>query len=184
MSEAKIVCAGFGGQGVMSMGRLLAYTGMLENREVSWLPSYGPEMRGGTANCHVIVSEHPVGSPIIHKDATAALVMNLPSVRKFEPELVPGGLLVLNRSLIDVEPERSDIDVLAVDANEIAAALGNAKVANMVMLGAYLAKSGLFDLASVEEALKKVFGPKKAAMLPLNEAALERGAAAVVEEVR
>jgi hypothetical protein len=91
MKVTKIICAGFGGQGVMSMGRLIAYTGMLEGQEVSWLPSYGPEMRGGTANCSVIVSDHPIGSPVISRDANAAIVMNLPSMRKFDTELVDGG---------------------------------------------------------------------------------------------
>lgn len=176
MSEAKIIIAGFGGQGVMSMGRLIAYTGMLEGAEVSWLPSYGPEMRGGTANCHVIVSDHPVGSPIIHRDASATIAMNLPSMRKFEEDLVPGGLLVFNRSLIEAEPDRDDIEILSVPANEIAAELGSAKAANMVMLGAYLERTGLFSLDSIGEALKKVFGPKKAQYLPVNEAALARGA--------
>lgn len=177
MSESKIICAGFGGQGVMSMGRLIAYTGMLEGREVSWLPSYGPEMRGGTANCHVIVSDHTVGSPIIHRDATALIAMNLPSMRKFEAELVDGGLLVFNESLIETTPDRDGLTVLPVRANEIAAELGSAKAANMVMLGAYLGHTGLFSLEAVTEALKKVFGPKKAQFLPLNETALSRGAA-------
>ena len=177
MSEHKIICAGFGGQGVMSMGRLVAYTGMLNGREVSWLPSYGPEMRGGTANCHVIVSDHPVGSPIIHRDATAVIAMNLPSMRKFEAELVPGGLLVINRSLIDATPDRDDVTVVPVRANEIATEVGNARAANMVMLGAYLGITGLFPLSAVGEALGKVFGPKKAQFLPVNEEALARGAA-------
>jgi 2-oxoglutarate ferredoxin oxidoreductase subunit gamma len=113
----------------MSMGRLIAYTGMLQGREVSWLPSYGPEMRGGTANCHVIVSDPPVGSPIIHHDATAALVMNLPSMHKFEAGAGGGWVLVVNRSLIEAEPDRDDLEVLSVRANEIAAELGSAKAA-------------------------------------------------------
>ena len=175
MSEEKIICAGFGGQGVMSMGRLLAYTGMLHGKEVSWLPSYGPEMRGGTANCHVIVADHPVGSPIIHRDATTAIVLNLPSLKKFEPELVSGGLLVINRSLIDADAERDDVRTVVVRANEAAAELGSAKAANMVMLGAYLGATGLFTVEEVAEALRKVFGPKKEHFLPLNEAALARG---------
>jgi 2-oxoglutarate ferredoxin oxidoreductase subunit gamma len=164
----------------MSLGRLIAYTGMLQGLEVSWLPSYGPEMRGGTANCHVIVSERSVGSPILVRDADAALVLNLPSMHKFENELIAGGLLVVNRSLIEAEPTRGDVRVVAVRANEIAAELGNAKAANMVMLGAYLAASQLFPVQAVSEALAEVFGPKKAAFVPLNEAALERGARVVV----
>lgn len=179
MSDHKIICAGFGGQGVMSMGRLLAYTGMLNGLEVSWLPSYGPEMRGGTANCHVIVSPHAVGSPVIAQDATAALVMNLPSLRKFEHELVANGLLVVNTSLIAAKTERTDLRVVDVPANQIANELGNLKIANMVMLGAFLAATGLFSVDQTTEALGKVFGPKKGDMLPLNREALERGYALV-----
>lgn len=176
MSEAKIVCAGFGGQGVMSMGRLIAYTGMLAGKQVSWLPSYGPEMRGGTANCHVLVSETPIGSPIIHQDATAAIVMNLPSMHKFEGELLPGGLLVVNSSLIEEKPQRSDIHILEVPANDIALELGVDKAANMVMLGAFIGATELFGLEETAKALGKVFAPSKAQFLPKNEEALKRGA--------
>lgn len=183
MSEHKIICAGFGGQGVMSMGRLIAYTGMLEGKEVSWLPSYGPEMRGGTANCHVIVSNQPIGSPIIHRDATAALVMNLPSMHKFEAELLTDGLLVVNTSLIEEPPARADLRFLGVAANVVAGELGSAKAANMVMLGAFLATTKLFSIESVIEALSKVFGPRKAEFLPVNRAALEAGASSAAEAV-
>ena len=176
MSDARIVCAGFGGQGVMSMGRLIAYTGMLQGKQVSWLPSYGPEMRGGTANCHVMVSDEPIGSPIIHNDATAAIVMNLPSMHKFESELVEGGLLVVNDSLIEAGNRRSDVEVVRVKANEIARELGIEKAANMVMLGAYLGASGLFSLEDAITALGKVFAPSKAQFLPKNEEALRKGA--------
>mgnify|MGYP006288181207 CR=1 FL=1 len=173
----KIICAGFGGQGVMSMGRLIAYTGMQEGKEVSWLPSYGPEMRGGTANCHVVVSETPIGSPIISKDATAVLAMNLPSVTKFQLELTSGALLLYNSSLIDDVDLRDDVTPVAVPANALAQEAGNPKAANMVMLGAYLSARELFSLESVLEALKKVFGPGKAHFLPANEEALRRGMA-------
>ncbi|MFW6249499.1 MAG: 2-oxoacid:acceptor oxidoreductase family protein [Alkalispirochaetaceae bacterium] len=175
MSEAKIVCAGFGGQGVMSMGRLIAYTGMLAGKQVSWLPSYGPEMRGGTANCHVLVSESPIGSPIIHQDATAAIVMNLPSMHKFEAELLSGGLLVTNSSLIEESPRRGDIELLEVPANDIAIELGVDKAANMVMLGAFLGATALFTLDETVKALGKVFAPSKAQFLPKNEEALRKG---------
>jgi 2-oxoglutarate ferredoxin oxidoreductase subunit gamma len=171
----KIICAGFGGQGVMSMGRLIAYTGMQEGQEVSWLPSYGPEMRGGTANCHVIVSGTPIGSPIISKDATAVLAMNFPSVTKFQQELSAGGLLLYNSSLIEEVEFRQDVRALAVPANAVAQEAGNPKAANMVMLGAYLSARELFSLDSVLEALKKVFGPAKSHFIPANEAALRRG---------
>jgi 2-oxoglutarate ferredoxin oxidoreductase subunit gamma len=171
----QIIMAGFGGQGVMSMGQLLAYAGMLEGKDVSWLPSYGPEMRGGTANCSVIISDTPVGSPIV-TEATAVVAMNRPSLDKFEPVLVKGGLLLINSSLIDRKAKRDDVKVLEVPANEIANELGTGKVANMVMLGAYLEASKALKIESVMEALKKVFGPSKEHLLPTNKAALEKGA--------
>ncbi len=183
MAEQKIICAGFGGQGVMSMGRLIAYTGMLEGLEVSWMPSYGPEMRGGTANCSVIVSDHPIGSPIIARDATAAIVMNLPSLHKFEYELLPQGVLVVNESLITDEAKRDDLRIMKVPANGIAQEVGNAKAANMVMLGAYLGMSDLFRPESVVEALKKVFGARKAAFFDINRNALMRGYETVAQRI-
>jgi 2-oxoglutarate ferredoxin oxidoreductase subunit gamma len=138
----QVIMAGFGGQGVMSMGQLLAYSGMLEGKNVSWLPSYGPEMRGGTANCNVIVSDDEIGSPIV-TEATAVIAMNLPSLDKFEHSVMPGGTLIINSSLIERKCSRTDIDVFYIPANEIADELGNNRVANMVMLGAYLKKTGI-----------------------------------------
>jgi len=176
MSTARIICAGFGGQGVMSMGQLITYAGMIEGKEVSWLPSYGPEMRGGTANCSVTVSDKPVGSPVIAKDATCAIVMNLPSLDKFEKDIKPGGKLIINSSLIDRKVERDDIDVHYIPANDIAIELGNPKVANMIMLGAYLKTEPLVEVQSVIEAFKKVFGPSKEKFIPLNKEAIQRGA--------
>lgn len=184
MATEKIICAGFGGQGVMSMGQLMAYAGMLENKEVSWLPSYGPEMRGGTANCSVIVSDTLIGSPVITDDATTAIVMNLPSLVKFEKDVVPGGKILVNKSLIDQKVSRDDVEVYYIDANEIALELGNPKVANMVMLGALLAINKTVEVDSVLEAFKKVFGPTKEKFVPLNKSALEKGREAVSEMVR
>ena len=181
MSTSRVICAGFGGQGVMSMGQLLTYAGMLEGKEVSWLPSYGPEMRGGTANCAVTVSDKPVGSPLITDDATCAIIMNLPSLEKFEKDVVPGGKILINSSLIDRKIERADVDVYYIPANEIAAELGNPKVANMIMLGSYLEVSETVEVDSVLEAFKKVFGPSKEKFVPLNKAALEKGGLAVKE---
>jgi len=175
MEIEKVICAGFGGQGVMSMGRLLAYTGMQVGREVSWLPSYGPEMRGGTANCHVMVSDSPIGSPVISSDASTLIAMNFPSMVKFVPDLIGGGLLMYNSSLISEAPDRDDVTVVGVQANEIAGEVGNLKVANMVMLGAYLAVRQLFTAEQVVAALKKVFGPTKEHFLPMNEEALRKG---------
>jgi 2-oxoglutarate ferredoxin oxidoreductase subunit gamma len=176
--EQKVIMAGFGGQGIMAIGRLLAYAGMLEDKNVTWMPSYGPEMRGGTANCAVVVSEEEIGSPLISKDGTAAIVMNLPSMIKFEKELVPGGKLIVNKSLIDVEPTRNDLDVYYIPANELALELGNGKVANMVMLGAYLEITKAVEIESVLKAFVKVFGEDKSDLLPLNKEALLKGAEA------
>ena len=177
--EEKVIMAGFGGQGVMAIGKLLAYAGMIEEKHVTWMPSYGPEMRGGTANCAVVVSGDEVGSPLISKDGTAAIVMNLPSMNKFEKELVPGGKLLVNKSLIDVEPLRKDLDVYYISANELAAELGNAKVANIVMLGAYLELTKVVKVDSVLNAFVKVFGEDKSDLVPLNKEALLKGAEAV-----
>mgnify|MGYP001055562127 CR=1 FL=1 len=175
----KVIMAGFGGQGIMAIGKILAYAGMLENKEVSWLPSYGPEMRGGTANCAVIVSDKPVGSPVITNDATSALVLNLPSLDKFENDVVAGGKIIVNSSLIDKKVSRTDVEAYYVEANKIATELGNVKAVNMVMLGAYLELFKPVSLKSVLDAFLKVFGEDKAKLLPLNEKALMAGAEAV-----
>ncbi len=175
----KAIMAGFGGQGVMAIGKLLAYAGMLEGKEVSWLPSYGPEMRGGTANCAVIVSDTLIGSPIITDDATAAIVMNLPSLDKFESDIVKNGKLLINKSLIEKEATRDDINAYYIPANEIASELGNAKAANMVMLGAYLELTKIVKPESIIKAFTKVFGEEKAKFIPLNEEALKKGAEVV-----
>ncbi len=178
MATERVILSGFGGQGVMSAGQLLTYAGMIENKEVSWLPSYGPEMRGGAANCAVVVSDEPVGSPIITNDATAAIVMNLPSL-KFANNVVKDGVVIVNSSLVDEKVTREDVRTFYVPANEIAAEMGNSRVVNMVMLGAYLEVSKAVEVESVLEAFKKVYGPSKEKLVPLNKEALERGAAAV-----
>ena len=176
MVNEKIICAGFGGQGVMSMGQLLTYSGMVEGKQVSWLPSYGPEMRGGTANCNVMVSDKMIGSPIITNDASCAIVMNLPSLVKFEKDVVADGLVLVNSSLIEQKVSRDDVKAVYIPANEVANELGNARVANMVMLGAYIALNHPVELATVKETLKKLFSGSKAGLIPVNEAALEKGA--------
>ena len=173
--ENKVICAGFGGQGVMSMGQLLAYAGMIEDKHVSWLPSYGPEMRGGTANCGVTVSDEEIGSPIITNDADIAIVMNLPSLIKFEKDVKPGGKIFVNSSLIEKKVERTDIEVYYIDANKRAADIGNIKAANLVMLGAVLKSTPIVDIESILEAFKKVFGPSKERFIPQNREALVKG---------
>lgn len=175
----KIICAGFGGQGLMSLGMLVTYAGMLENKEVSWCPSYGAEMRGGTANCSIVVSDKPVGSPVITNDATIVIAMNLPSLLKFQDCLVPGGKLFINSSLIEAKPSRTDIEVFYVPANDIANDLGNLKIANMVMLGAMLEKSPVVAPQSILDAFPKVFGENKAKFVPMNKEAIEKGANSV-----
>ncbi len=176
--EERIIIAGFGGQGVMAMGQLLTYSGMLEDKKVSWLPSYGPEMRGGTANCNVIISTDPVGSPVV-VEATTAIVLNKPSLDKFESSVVSGGRLFINSSLIDRKSTRDDIEVYYIPANEIANDLGNSKIANMVMLGAYVEAVGTVEVDSIYKAFGKVFGESKTHLLSINKEALEKGAETV-----
>lgn len=177
--ENKIICAGFGGQGVMSMGQLLTYAGMIEDKQVSWLPSYGPEMRGGTANCAVIVSDEEIGSPLVTNDADIAIIMNSPSLDKFLNDVKSGGMLFINSSLVTKKVERSDVQVYYIDANKISTELGNPKAANLVMLGALLKKTGIIDTESIIEAFKKVFGPSKEKFIPQNREALLRGGDAI-----
>ncbi|MEG1559919.1 MAG: 2-oxoacid:acceptor oxidoreductase family protein [Clostridia bacterium] len=171
------IFAGFGGQGVLLMGQLLAYAGMIENKEVSWLPSYGPEMRGGTANCSVVISDEPVASPCVNM-ATAIVVMNRPSLDKFVNNVLPGGKLFINSSIIDEKCERNDIDVYYIPCNDIAENMGNPKVANLVMLGAYIEKTKTVDSESILDALLHKLGEKKAHLIPLNREALKKGAEA------
>lgn len=171
MATHKLIIAGFGGQGVMLMGQMIAYAGMFEGKEVTWMPSYGPEMRGGTANCSVIVSDKKISSPII-VEATAAAVMNQPSLEKFESIVKPGGLLFINTSLIKDLPTRNDLEIFKIDANEIAVELRNDKVSNMVILGAIVNKTGIVKLESIEKAMEKLFTGNKAKLLPLNKQAL------------
>ena len=170
--------AGFGGQGVLLMGQLLAYAGMLEDKFVSWLPAYGPEMRGGTANCSVNISDEPIGSPVVSK-ATTVIAMNRPSLEKFEEAVQPGGFLFVNSSIIDIKATRDDIQAFYVPCNEIAEELGNPRLANMVMLGAYIEKTKCVEIEHVLDALLHKLGEKKAHTIPVNREALERGAAAV-----
>lgn len=174
----KIIIAGFGGQGVMSIGQMLTYAGMKEGKEVSWLPSYGPEMRGGTANCNVIVSDQPVASPIVN-EATAVMALNLPSLEKFEEDVKIGGHLLINSSLIEKKAKRHDIHAHYIPANQIAVELGNLRIANMVMLGAYLELTHVVSTKAIIKALTKVLGEGKAHLVKINEEALKKGAECV-----
>jgi len=175
MASQQIIFAGFGGQGILSMGKFLAYAGMDANMNVSWLPSYGPEMRGGTANCSVIVQDDQVGSPIVTK-ADTVVVMNRPSLDKFEDAIVPGGLLILDSDLVDRAPERTDIEVISVPAQTVAAEIGSKTIANMVLLGALVAKTGIVSMDTLLGALK-AHGKEK--FYESNKLALEKGASYV-----
>lgn len=174
----QVIFAGFGGQGVLSMGKMLAEAGMTEGREVTWLPSYGPEMRGGTSNCSVIIADEEICAPIITQ-ASAVVVMNGPSMDKFESYVQPGGMMFVNSSIVSQKARRTDITTYYVPVNEIAEGLGNAKVANMVMLGAYLAKKPIVQVDTLIEQLKEVLGARKAHLIPMNREAIEKGAEAV-----
>ena len=170
----EIIIAGFGGQGVLSMGQTLAYSAMVEGKDVSWMPSYGPEMRGGTANCITIVADSPISSPIINNFDTA-IVLNQPSMEKFESRVKPGGIIVYESTNIIHSSERKDIEIYAIPAVDEANKLNNVKVANMIMLGAYLAKKPIIKFDSIIEALKKVLPERYHNLLPLNRQALEAG---------
>ena len=170
----EMIFAGFGGQGVMLMGQILAYAGMLEGQQVSWFPAYGPEMRGGTANCSIIIGDEPVGTPIV-TEPSVVVAMNLPSLDKFEPMLHADGTLLINSSLIDRKPHRTDINTYYVPCNDIAQELGNLKVANMVMVGAIIAASGVVDIDSVISVLAKKIFKNKPQVMPINEQAIRRG---------
>jgi 2-oxoglutarate ferredoxin oxidoreductase subunit gamma len=171
----EIIMAGFGGQGVMTIGKILAKAALKEGKNVSWMPSYGPEMRGGTANCSVKISEEEIGSPFV-TGATAILVMNKPSLDKFETVVQPEGALLMNSSLIDRKPVRSDIKIYDIPANEIADGLGNNKVANMVMLGAYLKLTGIVGTNTLLDVLEESIGGKSHEIMELNKQAVARGA--------
>lgn len=170
----EMIMAGFGGQGVMLMGQLMTYAGMLEGKHVSWMPAYGPEMRGGTANCSVIISSELVGSPIVG-EPDLVVAMNLPSLDKFESMIHPGGKLLINSSLIEKSASRKDITIFLVPCNEIAQEIGNAKVANMVMVGAVIAASGSVKMESVLKVLSEKIFKNKPELMPMNEEAIRRG---------
>ena len=171
--QVEAVFAGFGGQGVMLAGKLLAEVGMSLGKEVVWLPSYGPEMRGGTANCTVIIADEPIASPIV-SNPRDTVVMNRPSLERFCPDQRPGGFVVVNTSLITVRPERKDVVLVEVPANQIAIDAGTGKAANMVMLGAYVGATGLVPFDAVVEMVRHEF-QRKAKLIPTNVKCLEAG---------
>jgi 2-oxoglutarate ferredoxin oxidoreductase subunit gamma len=171
--QSDVIFAGFGGQGVLLIGKMLAYAGMADGKEVSWLPSYGPEMRGGTCNCTVVIADRSVGSPVVERPK-AAVVLNLPSLDKFEPLVKPGGVVIVNTSLVNRAVKRTDVRAVPVAANEIANQLGNPRGANMVALGAYLGATGTVSLGAVENLVRETFAGKEK-VIAANLEALRKG---------
>ena len=174
MKTTQILIAGFGGQGVLFAGKFLAYKGLVQDKNISWLPSYGPEMRGGTANCSVIISNMPVGSPIIEKP-DILVAMNLPSLQKFVNAVVPGGKIIIDSTLIDAKVERTDVEVFYVPATQMAKDAGFATLANMILTGKVLQASGCADFAGNKETLESFIPAKKANLIDINCKALQIG---------
>lgn len=178
--QNEVKLAGFGGQGIMLMGKILAHAAMEQGFEVVWIPSYGPEMRGGTAYCTVVISDRPIGSPII-KNPGNLIAMNRPSLEKFAPTVKPGGVIFINGSLISIDSGRGDIDELVVPIIEIAKELGNVRTANIVALAAFVARSGMVDFKRLKASVKEEF-KRKEKLIPLNLKALEAGKKAALGE--
>ena len=172
--ETSIIASGFGGQGALFAGQLLAYAGMDSGYHVTWFPSYGPEMRGGTAHCTVIISDEPVGAPVVARP-DIAIVFNGPSFEKYESLILPGGLLVVNSSIVDEKSSRTDIASLYIPANDIAEEFGSSKMMNMAVLGAMLAQRPIFPLEALEHALKDHLPANKVDLLEGNFLVLRRG---------
>ncbi|MBN1821616.1 MAG: 2-oxoacid:acceptor oxidoreductase family protein [Prolixibacteraceae bacterium] len=170
----EIIIAGFGGQGVLSMGKIIAYSGIMENKEVTWFPSYGPEMRGGTANVTVIVSDTRISSPVIQEYDTA-IILNQQSMDKFEKTVKPGGTLLYDPNGIVHPPTRTDINIYKVDGTRTAVEMGNPKVFNMIVVGSYLKVKPILSLDNVEKGLQKSLPERYHKLIPLNLAAIEKG---------
>ena len=181
--QTEILIAGFGGQGVLFAGQLLSYAAMDSGRMVTWIPSYGPEMRGGTANCTVIISDEEIGSPLV-RHPTAVVAMNLPSLDKYENEIKPGGVLVVNSSMINRSVARSDIKVVMIPGNEVAESLGDKRMTNMVLIGGLLANLPVLTVESLEKALQEHLPARHHKLLPMNFKALRQGAAYLAETVK
>ncbi len=173
--QTEIILAGFGGQGIMFAGQILSYAAMDAGKEVTWIPSYGPEMRGGTANCTVTIADEEIGSPLVQYPP-AAMVMNLPSLDKYEPTVKPGGVLVVNSSMVDRTPTRTDITAICIPCNQIAEELGSPRLANMVAIGALLTALPVLSVADVEAALNAHMPGRHKNLLPKNVEALQKGA--------
>lgn len=180
--QTELIIAGFGGQGVLFAGQLLSYAAMDAGKEVTWIPSYGPEMRGGTANCTVIVADEEIGSPLV-RNPQAVIAMNLPSLDKYEPLVKAGGVLVVNSSIVNRAPTRTDIRSILVPANEVAESIGDKRLTNMVLLGALLANLPIMPIDAIEVALQAHLPARHHKLLPLNYQALRKGAEYTPETV-
>ena len=176
--QTEILISGFGGQGVLFAGQLLAFAGMDSGYHVTWIPSYGPEMRGGTAHCMVVISDEEIGSPLV-RNPKVTMIFNMPSLDRYEPLAAPGGVLVVNSTLMTRRATRTDIRVIEVPANEIAEEIGNARLANIVMTGAMLAATGVLSLDALQQALQAHLPERHRKLLPANYEAMRRGAAIV-----
>ena len=172
--EHATIFGGFGGQGLLFAGHVLAQAGVIEGRMVSWMPSYGPEMRGGTASCTVIIADHPIGSPIVDS-ADCVVALNPPSLAKFEPLLAAGGLLILNDSLIEAEPRRTDVGVVAIPCSALARAAGDERYVSVVALGGLVARSAIVRSESIRQALVDIVGDDRPALIEANMAAFGSG---------
>ena len=178
MKTTQILIAGFGGQGILFSGKFLAYKGLVEELQVSWLPSYGPEMRGGTANCSVVLSDKPVGSPVFNHP-TELIALNEPSLAKFEEGVQSGGVVFVNSDVVTDKVSRPDLKAIYVPCSKIAEEVGNSKVGNMVMLGAYVAQTKVLKPETIEHMIEEMFAGAKAKFIPLNIEAFRRGMACV-----
>ena len=175
MSQTQYLFSGFGGQGILFAGKLLAYKGLTEDRQVSWLPSYGPEMRGGTASCSVILSDEPVGSPIVTRP-DVLVAMNLPSLDKFESTVAPGGIIVVDSTLVERKVQRTDVTTYYIPATQMAADHNLGNMANIIIMGKLLSVMGEYDADSITATLSKVISARKANLLDVNRTALQLGA--------
>ena len=175
MKTTQYLFAGFGGQGILFSGKFLAYKGLMDGKNVSWLPSYGPEMRGGTASCSVIISDTPVGSPIVSRP-DVLIAMNLPSLDKYEDSVMPGGTIYVDSTLVERKVKRDDVKVVYVPSTKLASDNKTPTLANMILLGKILKELGQFDVEKVEAALRKVISAKRADMLEVNLKAMQLGA--------
>ena len=178
--QKEVMFAGFGGQGILLIGNILAHAAMDQGSEVAWVPSYGPEMRGGTAYCLVVISNRPIGSPII-RNPMHLVAMNRPSLEKFAPVVKPNGVVIINSSLIPVCSDRDDVDELLVPANDIAKDLGSVKVANIVALGAFVARSKIIEFETIRNCVKETFSSREK-LIPINMAALDAGKKAAMSK--